>query len=203
MAPLPPTVETTGAPSFSASCHQRFRIRPADRRTPPPAKMTGRCAEFSSAAASRINSPPRGTLRRCHVERGHRRAPPSAPAGRPAGSPPRSARRGAERRQRVGVGDQTGNLGGVAHRRDAFGDVDRAGLLIIELVQHAAAQAHARSRYLAGDHQHRHPGGVSLLQRAQRGQRTGAGGQEQHADLAGHPAVARRRRTRSCSPPGS
>ena len=44
-------------------------------------------------------------------------------------------------------------------------------------------------RDLAGDHQHRHARGVGLLQRAERGQRAGTGGQEQHADLAGGPGV--------------
>jgi hypothetical protein len=57
-------------------------------------------------------------------------------------------------------------------------------------VQEALARAaEAAARHLARDHEERHARGVRLLQRTERGERTGARGEEQHADLAGGPGI--------------
>ena len=97
-------------------------------------------------------------------------------------------------RRRLGqpprVGQEGGNLGGFAYDCGALRDVHGAGLLIVELMQHAPAQAQARPRHLAGDDEQWHTRGVRLLQRAQCGQRAGSRRQEQHADLAGGPGVS-------------
>ena len=96
---------------------------------------------------------------------------------------------GADLGQRPRVGQQAGDLGGLADDRGALGDIDGTALLIVELVQHALAQTEAGARHLAGDDEQWDTGRVCLLQSAQRRQRAGPGGQEQHADLARRPRV--------------
>ncbi len=190
MAPLPPTVETTGASSRSAR---------ATRASAPPGGAT-------DAAAGQDDRPLRGVEQSRRPRRRVRRGPDAATtcvghglhrwhvAWRSSSTscgnldPGGTGGRGLGERPRVG--QQAGDLGGLADDGGALGDVGGAALLIVELVQHAPAQTETGARHLAGDDEQRHARRVRLLQRAECGQRTGSGGQEQHADFACGPGVS-------------
>ena len=166
------------------------RGRPCERRTPPPARMTGRSARASSAAASSTSS---GRGIRSGID-----VIADRTGGTCVGSSSTSS----------GISTQVGPAGAAwasaqasasadgicaASRMTAVDlvDVARALLLVVELVQQSlAGAAEAATRDLARDHEQGHARGVRLLQRAERGERARPGGEEQHADLAGGAGVA-------------
>lgn len=73
---------------------------------------------------------------------------------------------------------------------DGLHDVPYGGLLVAQLVQIAVAPtAEPRRGDLAGDREDGRGGGGRLLERGERGERAGPGGEEQRRHFPGDPAV--------------
>ncbi len=104
---------------------------------------------------------------------------------------------GDRQRRAPGLGDRGGDLrlgAGAVHGLD---DPAEGRGLVLQLMEvTAAAPAESVGRDLAADRQHRRGGGGRLLQRGQRGQRAGPGGQQERGGLTGDPAVRVRREGR-------
>src|SRR5690606_31111207 len=88
------------------------------------------------------------------------------------------------------LGERRRDLGGRAHGVDGLHHAAERGRLVGEFVQVAVAAAAESGRGdLAADGEDGGGGGRRLLERGQRGERAGAGGQQQRGRLAGDAAV--------------
>ena len=203
IAPLPPTVETTGASSSSARATSASE--PAGRAPHSAAGQDHRpLAPSSSSAAAASTSSARGGRSATVVD--HRRAPAarrSARAARPAGSPPTSARRA-----RTAPAPTRRPAGWESRGRRRTTAVLLVTLTALRCWSSSwcsmprRSPSPARGTWLVITSSGT-PGRVRLLQRAERGQRARARWTGTARRPRRWPWRIRRRRTRSCSRPAS